>query len=107
MSNVTITIAGRDYTVACGDGEEGHIARLGSMIDQKLSKQGNVTGQTESRSLLFAALILADELHEISQAQPDRSDLHLRLNPASPSLEDTAQKLENLAERLESQLTSA
>ena len=100
MSNVTLTIGGRSYTVACAEGEETHVLGLGAMIDGKLSEMGDMSGQSESRMLLFAALLLADEAHESAR------------KPAAPSPEEDpsiaqrissiAGKLENLAARLES-----
>ena len=36
MSNVTLDIAGRKFTVACGSGEEPHIEMLGRIIDSKI-----------------------------------------------------------------------
>jgi cell division protein ZapA len=62
MSNVTLKIGGRDYTVACAQGEEDHVAGLGRMIDEKIQAMGS--GHNETRQLLFASLLLADELHE-------------------------------------------
>lgn len=100
MSNVTLTIGGRDFVVATAQGEEAHITRLGRMIDAKLSEMGEQTGLSESRMLLFAALLLADELHETRQAggEPPQSamseDSGLRLG-------EIAERLENLAGRLE------
>jgi len=93
MSNVTLTIGGRDYTVACGAGEEAHIGQLGRTIDAKLSALPNLAGQSEARTLLFAALLLADELHELRRGAPAAA-------PAGGT--DAAQILESLAERLES-----
>ncbi|WP_338465726.1 cell division protein ZapA [Novosphingobium sp. ZN18A2] len=68
MSNVTLTIGGRDFTVAAADGEEDHIARLGRMIDDRLRELGSAaSGQSENRMLLFAALVLADDLFELKR----------------------------------------
>lgn len=64
MSNVNLQIGGRSYTVACAAGEEDHVLGLGRMIADKLQAMGNVSAQTEVRQLLFAALLLADEVHE-------------------------------------------
>ncbi|WP_206240491.1 cell division protein ZapA [Novosphingobium terrae] len=64
MSNVTLTIAGRDYVVGCAAGEEEHIADLGRMIDARLASLPPAAVQGESRALLFAALLLADEVYE-------------------------------------------
>ncbi|MEO5705667.1 MAG: cell division protein ZapA [Alteraurantiacibacter sp.] len=91
MSNVTLEIGGRRYTVACAAGEESHIAMLGASINGKLATIPNLGAQSEQRTLLFAALLLADELHEANKA------------PAAPEPEaNTAEPLEKLADRLES-----
>ena len=37
MSNITLDIAGRKFTVACAEGEEAHIAMLGRTIDAKVA----------------------------------------------------------------------
>jgi cell division protein ZapA len=94
MSNVHLDIAGRRYTIACAAGEEAHIKMLGRSIDAKLAKMPAMTGQSEPRTLLFAALLLADELHE-AQAKA----------AAPANAPDHAASLENLAERLESLAT--
>ncbi len=64
MSKVTLIIGGRDYAVACSPGEEAHVTYLGELIDEKLLEQPAAVAQSEVRSLLFAALLLADELSE-------------------------------------------
>lgn len=102
MSNVTVSIGGRSFTLACADGEEAHVSGLAQLIDQKVGAAG-VTGQSESRMLLFAALMLADEVHELKvrrspEAQP--RDLAERLL-------QVAEKIENLADLLESAAPSA
>jgi cell division protein ZapA len=69
MSNVALWVGGRSYTVNCAAGEEDHIAELGAMIDAKLSAMG-APGQNETRNLLFAALLLADEVFELRSGGP-------------------------------------
>ncbi len=96
MSNVTLTIGGRFYTVACAEGEEAHIEALGRTIDGKLHGMPNLGGQSEARTLLFAALLLADELHELRSGKAPTEDEH-----AAEALERLAETLEGLATRLE------
>lgn len=95
MSNVTLQIGGRAYTVACAEGEEAHIQALGGMIADKVRTMG-AAAQSEPRQLLFAALLLADELHEaraaLAAAAPDRH---------APALEALAARLEIIATHLE------
>ena len=67
MSEVALAIGGRSYKVACADGEEAHVRRLGEAIDAKLQSMAQLSGQ-DSQNLLFGALLLADELHELRNA---------------------------------------
>ncbi len=96
MSNVTLTIGGRHYTVACGPGEEDHIGMLGRTIDSKLAGLPNMTGQSEPRTLLYAALLLADEVHELRSGAAAPDD-----GAAAEALESLAERLEGLAAHLE------
>ncbi|HMP56313.1 MAG TPA: cell division protein ZapA [Novosphingobium sp.] len=90
MSNVTLSIGGRSYTVACAAGEEDHVRSLGDMIDARVRQMEGLATQGEARMLLFAALLLADDLHE-ARSRPDDAAL----------LDAVADRLENLASRLE------
>lgn len=102
MSNVTISIGGRHYTVACGDGEEAHIERLGRLIDGKVADLANMGGQSEARTLLFAALLLADEVHELTSGK-GRAAASEQEKHANEALDRVAETLETLAERLENE----
>lgn len=109
MSNVTLHIGGRAFTVACAEGEEKHIAALGRIIDAKLHTMGAAAGQNETRMLLFGALLLADELHEIRNgpnAPPppppppepkEDPELARRLEAIAGALEKCAEHLEDAA----------
>ncbi|MEO6152640.1 MAG: cell division protein ZapA [Croceibacterium sp.] len=97
MSNVTLSIAGRSYTVACAAGEESHVAKLGTSIDGKVAGMQGSGQQSEARTLLYAALLLADELHDAQQGGPTPPGA---VEDASP-LDIIADRLEELAARLE------
>ena len=109
MTNVNLLIGGRTFSVACAAGEEDHIAGLGRMIDARLHAMGGVTGQTETRTLLFAALLLADELHEslhgagtpVPQPTPPPPPEPVEDAELAGALEGIAARLENCAAHLE------
>lgn len=63
MNELALQIGGRTYRVACAKGEEDRVSRLGAKIDQKLASIGNPAGP-DAQNLLFAALLLADEVQE-------------------------------------------
>ncbi|WP_126172666.1 cell division protein ZapA [Altericroceibacterium xinjiangense] len=92
MSDVTLQIGGRPYKVACAPGEEEHVAQLGRLIDEKVRA---TPGQSEARGLLFAALMLADELSEL-RAQAASTGTNF-----AQTLESLAERMENLAAHLE------
>jgi len=98
MSNVTLDIAGRKFTIACAEGEEAHISMLGHSINAKLLDMPNIASQSEARALLYAALLLADENHELKQgngASPDSAP------EVADGLEALAARLETMASQLE------
>ena len=103
MSNVTLEIGGRQFSVASADGEEQHVTALGRMIDDKLRAMGGASGQSESRMLLFAALLLADEIHEIKArgGVPLPADDTPELERIARGIEDAATRITNLAAALE------
>ncbi|GLK42441.1 MULTISPECIES: cell division protein ZapA [Novosphingobium] len=110
MGNVTLGIGGREFMLACADGEEAHILRLARLIDSKATASGAV-GQTETRMLLFAALMMADELHELRSRPEPQAVLPIEV-PAIPAqfaerLARIASRVENLADLLETEAANA
>jgi cell division protein ZapA len=101
MSNVTLAVGGRNYTVSCEDGQEDHVQRLARVIDEKLGSMGaNLSGQ-EAKNL-FAALLLADELDEAKKAAVDPAEPAIDADKLAGQLERIAIALENAASTLES-----
>ena len=75
MAQVVITINRREYAIACGNGEELQIMKLGRMLDEKASALTSQLGQiNESQLLAMVGLLIADELMEtkkqLSMAEP-------------------------------------
>ncbi|GBQ66441.1 hypothetical protein AA103196_1397 [Ameyamaea chiangmaiensis NBRC 103196] len=67
MGQVNLRINGYVYTIGCADGEEGHLQAMGRVVESRidaLRSSGARTG--EARTLLLAALQLADEVHDLS-----------------------------------------
>lgn len=65
MAHVQVTIAGRSYRMACGDGEEKHLEDLAAALDAKIGDMRRAFGEIgDMRLQVMAALTLADELAE-------------------------------------------
>lgn len=106
MSEVGLRIGGQTYMVACGEGEETRLIKLGKMIDAKLqAMKGNLSAQ-DAQNLLFAALLLADELDE-ARSNASNSGKAEDAGPIADKLEEVASALEKCARKLESNLTDA
>jgi cell division protein ZapA len=107
MAEVSIEVGGRRYDVACRDGEEPQLRRVALLVDQKAEQARSAVGNAnESRLLLLAALLLADELNDVRQGAraplPPDTDLAL-----ADAVEELAARVETLAEHLESSAPSA
>lgn len=75
MSQVEITINGRQYRVACEDGQEEHLTELAKYFDEKMHGLIQEVGQIGDASLMvMAGLLIADELSDANQelAQSER-----------------------------------
>lgn len=76
MGDVSLTIAGRPYDVHCEDGQEAQLLALAVRVDEKARA---MQGGTETRQLLFAALMLADEAQEalarVEKTEPQADSL--------------------------------
>jgi cell division protein ZapA len=103
MAEVTLLIGGRQYDVHCRDGEEAQLRHLAAMVDAKAAQTRLSTpGLTEVRQLLFAAILLADEVHDLS-ANVHARQPGLDLPPVNDSVDEEAlaKRINGLAERLE------
>jgi cell division protein ZapA len=104
---VEILVNGRSYRVACDDGQEAHVARLGRYVDQKVQGLVQSVGQIgDARLLLMASLLVADELVDTDQAlNAARNELATApvgdAGAPSPDEAVLARALDSLAQRIE------
>jgi cell division protein ZapA len=91
MAQVDLLIAGRTYQIACRDGEEENLRSAARLVDAKSREALSGLGTlSESRQLLFASLLLADQIVEIHRGSAPA--------PADPII---GERLAHLADRLE------
>ena len=68
MSHVSVTIHGRQYRMACEDGQEDHLVRLAKDLDQRIEQlKGSFGAIGDMRLIVMAALTLGDELSEAAK----------------------------------------
>jgi cell division protein ZapA len=68
MPQVSVTINGRQFRMACEDGEEAHLMRLAEDLDNRITRLRTRFGEIgDTRLTVMAALTLADELSETKE----------------------------------------
>jgi len=102
MAEVDVIIAGRPYKVACRDGEEEALRAAARLVDAKSREALSGLGTlSEARQLLFAGLLLADQLidqrPEAAAAPGPDPELVGRADRLAERLESLASALEDEA----------
>jgi cell division protein ZapA len=68
MTQVTVSINGKQFRMACEDGQESHLMRLAQSFDQRIGELRGKFGEIgDTRLTVMAALTIADELFEAGQ----------------------------------------
>jgi len=68
MAQVNTTIAGRQFRLACEDGQEDHLQALAKDIDERIIDLRRKFGEIgDTRLTVMAALMIADEMVEAMQ----------------------------------------
>lgn len=115
MGQVSVSINGRDYSIACDDGQEAHLGKLGEYLDSRVSELSATMGQIgDARLLIMAGLLVSDEL---ADAFADIADLRKKIESLEKqgpppdtdaaeaadveTIERLAERIEAIAERLE------
>ena len=116
MSQVTVTINGRNFRLVCEDGQEEHLARLAGELDRRIAGLRARFGEIgDTRLTIMAALMIADELSESSsrlrRVEEELASLngariasaeHAKATQAAiaAALNSAAERIESLTKRL-------
>jgi cell division protein ZapA len=107
MGQVAVTINGRTFGIACDDGQEEHLQRLASYVNERIDELLEKLGPVgEFKLLAMVSLLIADELGEVYNELDD-----LRRGAAKPpaeggedaavaALDQVAGQIEAIAARL-------
>lgn len=107
MPELMVSINGREYQVACDDGQEEHLSKLARFVDTKMGELVSAVGQIgDARLLVMTSLLIADELSDAYQqlesfdaeASGDGKSSHAAMTSA---LEACAQRIESIAARFD------
>lgn len=110
MAQVTVTIAGRVYRMACGDGEEAHLEAMARLVDEKIAEMRTTFGEIgDQRLIVMSAITFADELAEtrrkLAALQADlgsaRAEIEHGRDRSGAWAESLADGLDQATERIE------
>jgi cell division protein ZapA len=110
MPTVAVTIAGRTYRMACGEGEEGHLQDLARHVDTTLAALRQGFGEVgDQRLVVMTAITIADELAEAQKrvARLEAELAGLRVTESEGATlrdalaDDLAEAIGSAAERIE------
>ena len=107
MPEVSIQINERLYPVACEEGEQDHLIRLGRYVDKRVKELSKSVGKIgEAHLLAMACLLVADELSEANdRARMSKDDASAALvERSSETLDRAAISVERMTEKLEKAL---
>ena len=83
MAQVNATIAGRQYRLACEDGQEDHLLGLAKELETRIIDLRRKFGEIgDTRLTVMAALVLADEKAEMAQKMRKLEDELVALEDA-------------------------
>ncbi|WGM30289.1 cell division protein ZapA [Brevundimonas sp. NIBR11] len=100
MATVTVEINGRPYAVGCADGQEERVRILAKQFDVHVRQvAGDVGHVGDIRLFLMAALVLADELHEVRMGAGTAAPAATAAAPTSDT--GVAEALNAVAARIE------
>jgi cell division protein ZapA len=110
MAQVSVTIAGRAFRMACEDGQEAHLTSLAALLDQRIADMRVSFGEIgDQRLLVMAAISIADEGAEakarVAQLEEETARARESGRGAAMLAEDAArqaaQAIEEAAARVE------
>jgi cell division protein ZapA len=120
MAQIVVSINGRNYRMACDDGQEEHLTQLAQDLDQRITELRSDFGQIgDMRLTVMAALIVADELSEqrlqlrrledelaaLQDARKAAADRAKATEAAiSAAFNSAAERIESLAKALDSRV---
>ncbi len=109
MATLRTQVYGKEYALACDDGQERHLQQLVEQVNDRIARLNTHLGHVpDSMMLLYGALMLADELHE-ARSEIARMRQHLQAaeqlnSSAAPNTEleaTMASTLQDIATRIE------
>ncbi len=105
MGQVAITINGNNYQIACDEGQEERLTRLGAYVDERTAELVKGVGNVgDVRLMVMASLMVTDKLFdtiaEVEKMRAEAAQNKQKEAPAKPD-DSLAPLVDAMAERIE------
>ncbi len=112
MGQVAISINGRNYEIACEEGQEERLTRLGAYVDERTTELIDSVGNVgDVRLMVMTSLLVADKLFDaFAEVEKLRAEMaQTKQGPApkaaddklAPLVDAVAERIEDIAANLE------
>lgn len=102
MAEVNITIANKQYSIACDEGQEQRVVDLAAYVDSRVKEIAAMgAGSNDSHLLVLNSIMMADELMDAQSGNANNNQAEL--NSLSITQEDEAaitNAIDQMAERI-------
>ncbi|MDA1133036.1 MAG: cell division protein ZapA [Proteobacteria bacterium] len=110
MAEIDVVVNGRSYRIACEDGEEDRLMMLSEHLNRHATELAKTVGQVgETRLMLMAGLLVADELGEALDRTEELADelavaaaAQDQVGRQGETMSRAARRIEELAGRIKS-----
>lgn len=101
MAEINLSMNGRNYGIACDDGQERRVRELGFFVDQKIKEISRAgAANNDAHLLVLTALMLADEIYELREENAELSSQTREQDDIRDDEILMAKSIDNLAERI-------
>lgn len=104
MAEINLSINGRNYGIACDDGQEQRVVELGQYVDSRLKEIARAgAASNESHLLVLTALVLADEVKDLQDgAANNNGSIASGLSITEADEEAIVEAIDHMAARIDS-----
>ncbi len=103
MADVSVSINGRQFNIACDDGQEQRVLDLANFVDARVKEMKQAgAGTNEQHLLVLASIVMADEMFDLRDSSANTNTASLDgLQITSQDEGEIVSAIDQMAARIE------